>query len=218
MQSTFMTNQQEGLKAIQDIKRIMERSSRFISLSGWSGVGAGLCAIAGAIAADNRISRYYQDEYSSGNACPKCLARELFLIAGLVFVSALLLAFLFTWLRSRKDGIPLWGNSARRLIWNTFLPLAVGGFMVLRIQQLGYYQLVAPTCLIFYGLALINGSKFTIGEIKYLGYLILATGLVNLWAPRYGLYFWALGFGIFHIFYGLIMWWKYERTEGKAGI
>jgi hypothetical protein len=101
-------------------------------------------------------------------------------------------------------------------LWNTLVPIGAGGFVVLRMAALGYYQLVAPACLIFYGLALINGSKFTLGEVKFLGYMILAIGLVNLWMPSYGLYFWALGFGIFHIFYGLIMWWKYERTEGKA--
>jgi len=84
------------------------------------------------------------------------------------------------------------------------------------MAQMGYYGMVTPACLVFYGLALINGSKFTLGEVKYLGYMILATGLVNLWMPGYGLYFWALGFGIFHIFYGLMMWWKYERTEDKA--
>jgi hypothetical protein len=218
MQSAFMTNQQEGLQAIQDIRRIMERSSRFISLSGWSGIAAGLCALAGAAVANYRINLYKQVENSSGDACPRCLVRDLFYIAIVVFISALLLAILFTWLRSKKDGIPLWGISARRLIWNTFLPLATGGLVVLKFQQLGYYELVVPACLVFYGLALINGSKFTIGEVRFLGYLMLAAGLVNLWMPTYGLFFWALGFGVFHIFYGVMMWWKYERNEGKDNL
>ena len=211
-----MDEKQEGLQALHDIRRIMEQSSRFISLSGWSGIGAGLCALAGAAVANNKIEHYYAEQYGTAQACTTCLARQLLLIAIIVFISALLLAILFTWMRSRKAGIPLWGNSARRLLWNTLVPIAAGGLVVIRMAGLGYYQLVAPACLIFYGLALINGSKFTLGEVKFLGYLILATGLVNLWIPSYGLYFWALGFGIFHIFYGLIMWWKYERTEGKA--
>jgi heme/copper-type cytochrome/quinol oxidase subunit 3 len=216
MQSTFMDEKQEGLQALHDIRRIMEQSSRFISLSGWSGIGAGICALIGAVVANNKIEHYYAEQYGTVEACTKCLARQLLLIAILVFISALVLAILFTWMRSRKAGIPLWGNSARRLLWNTLVPIAAGGLVVIRMAELGYYQLVAPTCLIFYGMALINGSKFTLGEVKFLGYLILATGLVNLWMPSYGLYFWALGFGMFHIFYGLIMWWKYERTEGKA--
>jgi hypothetical protein len=211
-----MDNKQEGLQALHDIRRIMEQSSRFISLSGWSGVAAGICALAGAGFANSRIQQYYATEYGTENACPGCLARQLFLVAMAVFISAFLLAVLFTWMRSRKNGIPLWGNSTKRLLWNTLLPLGAGAVMVSRMTQLGYYGMVAPTCLVFYGLALVNGSKFTLGEVKYLGYMILATGLINLWMPGYGLYFWALGFGIFHIFYGLMMWWKYERTEGKA--
>ena len=212
-----MSSQQESLQTIQDIKRIMERSSRFISLSGWSGIVAGICGLAGAAVAQQRIQQYYDTQYNAGNACSRCLERELFLVAIVVFISAFLLAFLFTWLRSRKEGIPVWGNSAKRLMWNTVLPLAAGGFMVLRMQQLGNYQLIAPACLIFYGLALINGSKFTIGEVRWLGYSILVAGIINLWFTRYGLYFWALGFGVFHIFYGLLMWWKYERNPEKEG-
>jgi len=212
----FMDNKQEGLQALHDIRRIMEQSSRFISLSGWSGVAAGICALTGAGFANSMIQHYYATEYGTENACPACLARQLFLVAMAVFISAFLLAVLFTWMRSRKKGILLWGNSTKRLLWNTLLPLGAGAVMVSRITQMGYYGMVAPACLVFYGLALINGSKFTLGEVKYLGYMILATGLVNLWMPGYGLYFWALGFGIFHIFYGLMMWWKYERTEDKA--
>ena len=211
-----MDSKQEGLRALHDIRRIMEQSSRFISLSGWSGVAAGICALAGAGFANSRIQQYYATEYGTKNACPGCVARQLLLLAVAVFISAFLLAVLFTWMRSRKNGIPLWGNSTKRLLWNTLLPLGAGALMVSRMAQQGYYGMVAPTCLVFYGLALVNGSKFTLGEVKYLGYIILATGLINLWMPGYGLYFWALGFGIFHIFYGLMMWWKYERTEGKA--
>jgi hypothetical protein len=216
MQSTFMDNKQEGLQALHDIRRIMEQSSRFISLSGWSGVAAGVCALAGALIANSRIDRYYTLEFGSSQACPDCLAKDLFIIAMVVLASAMLLAFLFTWVRSRKEGIPLWGSSTKRLLWNTLVPFGAGGIMVIRMVELEYYQLVAPACLIFYGLALVNGSKFTIGEVRYLGYMILSAGLANLWMLNYGLYFWALGFGIFHIFYGLIMWWKYERNGGKA--
>jgi hypothetical protein len=216
LQSTFMNEPNEGLQAIRDIRQIMERSSRFISLSGWSGVVAGICALVGSIVANQRLNLYNQSEHAIGEACKRCLVEDLILIAVTVFITAIVLTFLLTWLRNRKTTVPLWGNTTRRLMWNTLMPMAVGGFMVLRLLQLEYYQLVSPACLIFYGLALVNGSKFTIGEVKYLGYFILFIGIINLWMPMQGLYFWALGFGVFHIFYGLMMWWKYERKEGEA--
>jgi hypothetical protein len=105
----------------------------------------------------------------------------------------------------------MWNNTAKRLLWNTLVPLLVGGLVVLKLVETKGYLLIAPMCLIFYGLALVNGSKYTLGEVKYLGYGQLLLGIVNLWEPGYGLEFWALGFGVLHILYGMVMWWKYER-------
>lgn len=109
--------------------------------------------------------------------------------------------------------MPVWGSAARRLLWNTLLPLLVGSFCILRMLQFGYYDLVAPSSLLFYGLALVNASKYTLGEVRYLGYGQLILGIINLWMPGEGLLFWAMGFGILHIIYGALMWWKYERKE-----
>jgi hypothetical protein len=91
--------------------------------------------------------------------------------------------------------------------------MIVGGLFIWRITDLGAYGLIAPACLLFYGLALINGSKYTLSEVRYLGYLQLVLGIINLWAMGYGLYFWAAGFGVLHILYGIVMWNKYERNE-----
>ena len=42
---------EEQLQNLAEIRSLMERSSRFISLSGLSGVGAGVCALVGSAAA-----------------------------------------------------------------------------------------------------------------------------------------------------------------------
>jgi hypothetical protein len=91
--------------------------------------------------------------------------------------------------------------------------MVVGGLVLIRAMYWEYYQLIVPGCLIFYGLALVNASKYTLGEIRYLGYGQLILGLINLWVIGDGLYFWAAGFGVLHILYGAIMWWKYERKS-----
>jgi len=208
-----MNSSLQNLDALKDIKKIMERSSRFISLSGWSGITAGLCALIGAIAAWYRIKFYYSEEFTSGMACPGCLKRDLILIAALVFVAAFVTATLFTFLKSKKEGVAIWGNAARRLLWNTLLPMIAGAFMLWRMMELRQYELIAPASLIFYGLALVNGSKYTIGEVRYLGYAEIITGIINLWFLNAGLLCWAIGFGIFHIIYGIAMWWKYDRVS-----
>ncbi|MBS1566168.1 MAG: hypothetical protein JST39_17425, partial [Bacteroidetes bacterium] len=142
-----MNQQQQGLEALQDIKRIMERSGRFISLSGWSGVAAGLCALVGAGLAEARMASYRELRYGNmntgreyqahGNLLDE-LTTDLLLIGIGVFISAVTLAFIFTYVRSRKNKVPIWGTTARRLLWNTMLPLIVGGIVVLNTMQMGY--------------------------------------------------------------------------------
>ena len=195
---------------------MMERSSRFISLSGFSGIIVGVCALVGAFVANQRINTYFLNEYSSSIACPSCLKRDLIVIALLVFITALITATLFTFFKSKKANIPIWGTAARRLLWNTMVPMVAGAFFLWRMMELNQYDLIASGCLIFYGLALVNGSKYTLGEVKYLGYAEIILGIINLWMFRSGLLFWAIGFGVFHIIYGVAMWWKYDRISAGA--
>lgn len=208
-------NQQQPLDDLQHIKKIMERSSRFISLSGLSGIAAGICALVGAWFVSQKIHCWVEGncQLSLLSTADNRLLNDLFWIATLTFIAAFLFAFLFTYLRSKKNGMPIWGATTMRLFWNTFIPIAAGGIFLFRMMQLGQYQLVAPGCLLFYGLALVNASKYTVGEIRFLGYGQLILGLLNLWFIGYGLQFWAMGFGILHIVYGCVMWYKYERKN-----
>ncbi|MES2006041.1 MAG: hypothetical protein V4450_16095 [Bacteroidota bacterium] len=209
-----MNEKNVHLDTLHDIKQMMERSSRFISLSGLSGIGAGICALGGAFATFGMITsekaqgiNYRQMAFETGSE----VQQNLLLIGAVTFAAALLVAFTFTYMRSVKTGMAIWSVSARRLLWNTMIPLLVGGIVTIRFIQWGYGGLVAPTCLLFYGLALINGSKYTVSEIRWLGFSELVLGIVNLWLIGYGLMFWAFGFGVLHIVYGAMMWWKYEK-------
>jgi hypothetical protein len=211
-----MNTPQQSLEDLQHIKKMMERSSRFISLSGLSGIAAGVCALVGASFASQKINCWVKGNCQLSHLIDeggRQLLNELFWIATLTFVAAFALAFLFTFLRSKKTSTPMWGNSTLRLLWNTAIPLMAGAIFLFRMMQMGQFDLIAPGCLIFYGLALINGSKYTLGEVKFLGYGILLLGIINLWYVGYGLHFWAMGFGVLHIVYGIVMWNKYERKK-----
>jgi hypothetical protein len=208
-----MNTTQQNLEAIKDIRQIMERSSRFISLSGWSGISAGICALAGAFAANQRIKEYYAHEYATGAGCASCLKNDLMVIAVLVFVAALIFASLFTYLKSKKEGVAIAGTAARRLLWNTLLPMVTGGILIWKMIELKQFELVVPSALLFYGLALVNGSKYTMGEVRYLGYAEIITGIISMFFIPRGLFAWAFGFGVLHIVYGIAMWWKYDRKH-----
>ncbi|MDX2046047.1 MAG: hypothetical protein SFU87_04635 [Chitinophagaceae bacterium] len=215
-----MNEQNQGLETLKDIRQMMERSSRFISLSGWSGIAAGICALIGAwfaygvIRESNSSSTYFEfrNENHELITIREFMGGSLFYIAVFTFIAAFFFAFIFTYLRSKKSNIPLWGTASRRLLINVAIPMVAGGIYLLRMIQAGQYGLIAPGCLIFYGLALVNASKYTLGEVRYLGYCQIILGIINAWYMGYGLYFWAMGFGVLHIVYGVLMWWRYERA------
>ena len=216
-----MSEEQQSLKELQHIKQMMERSSRFISLSGLSGIAAGICALIGAWLAhdyvmghrDFIINRSLAEQQAADADYTIIFNTWLFWIAVGTFIAALVSAFLFTWIKSKKQGVPLWGTTAKRLLVNVSVPLIVGGIFLFHLVHFGTFGLIAPGCLLFYGLALVNASKYTLDEIRYLGYFEILLGIINLQLVGYGIYFWAMGFGLLHIVYGVYMWWKYERHQ-----
>ncbi len=209
-----MEQEHPALHTLKDIKQMMERSSRFISLSGLSGVAAGICALTGAwfahqVIAGNEPERYDYGSLTLGNM----MRYKLFTIALLTLGSAIITAYLFTYLKSKKNNVPVWSTATKRLIVNLCIPLCAGGVFLLRITELGYFGMIAPGCLLFYGIALVNASKYTLGEVRYLGYAQIVLGLTGCWFPELSLFLWTLGFGVLHIVYGAAMWWKYDRKR-----
>ena len=208
-------SQNQPLETLQDIKRIMERSSRFISLSGLSGVSAGVFALIGTFVAGERIREYYDHIQENRNSLTgnfNELKLNLFVTAMAVMLAALVSAIYFTWRKARHDKLPVWDPSSRRMLINLFIPIVAGGLFIVGMLYHNEWHFVAPACLVFYGLGLVNASKYTYTDIRYVGLLEIMLGIISLFFPSYGLYFWAAGFGILHIVYGVIMWWKYERT------
>lgn len=204
---------------LRDIKDMMERSSRFISLSGLSGIAAGVCALIGAWFARNVIeagrnngSGYHRGVEPDSILHGDFINSGLMQIAVLTFMAALFFAFIFTYRRSKRTNVPIWGTIARRLLIHVAVPMITGGIFLIALLKNGIYGFVAPGCLIFYGLGVLNASKFTLTETKWLGYSEILLGLANLFFPGQGLYFWAVGFGVLHIVYGAMMWLKYERN------
>jgi hypothetical protein len=198
---------------------MMQRSSRFISLSGLSGIAAGFWALVGAYFAFDWVADYYHHYNQSGGFSGPTFQRlkfNLVLLAGAVLGLALISAFYFTWRKTKEDNVPLWNHTSRQLTLNMMIPLVAGGLFLLTMLQHNLWQFVAPGCLLFYGLALVNGSKYTLSDIRYLGISEIVLGLIATQFLGYGIHFWAFGFGVLHIVYGFIMWWKNERKSAVA--
>lgn len=193
------------------IRSMMERSSRFLSLSGLSGVGAGVVGLVAGILAIYLTNDYFVDYdlYQRKVYQPDMLYRLIVLGA-----SALLLAIFcgcyFTVRKSKKLGLQIWTATTKKILVQLAIPLAVGGIFVLALLQYNLYGLIAGTTLIFYGLALVNAEKYTYSDIKYLGFLEIILGCLSLFFIGKGLIFWTIGFGVLHIVYGIILYRKYK--------
>lgn len=207
-----MNQQQDQLSTLHEIRNIMDRSSRFISLSGLSGIAAGVSALAGAAVAKRHFSQH-NIVYREGNNVSLNWDTILFLlsVATVVLVLALASAIYFTARKARKNNQRIWDSKSQRLLLNLAIPLAVGGVYCGVLLYHGIIYLIAPAMLIFYGLALINGSKYTLSDIRYLGFCEIILGLLASIFVGYGLLSWTVGFGVLHIVYGTLMYFKYER-------
>lgn len=220
--------QNEHHQDLAHIRGLMERSTRFLSLSGLSGVCAGVVALMGALLARERYDALLlgaaparsrsldggHDAYAGSDVMDA--AWDLVPLALLVLLLALAGAAWFTWRRARRMGQRLWDPSAKRLAWNLAVPLVAGGLFCLAMLGHGHVALVAPATLVFYGLALLNASKYTLDEIRWLGLSEVVLGLISTVWVGAGLLFWALGFGVLHILYGGLMWLRYELPGKDA--
>lgn len=211
-----MNSTKEHLDTLQEIRNLMEKSSRFISLSGLSGVFAGLYALAGAAAAYYYLNlgllepSYYEYLYKDGNVNTD-FVRFFLADAIAVLCAALATGIFLTTRNAKKQGLPIWSNTSKRLLISMAIPLVAGGLFCLALLVHHVFALIAPATLIFYGLALINGSKYTLRDVYYLGLCEVVLGIAGAFLVGYGLLIWAIGFGVLHIIYGTVMYYKYER-------
>lgn len=202
------TPQQE----LSEIKAIMERSTRFISLSGMSGVMAGIYALIASALAYYWV--YYPNTpfgFRISYVNDEQILMKLIITAIIVLALSVGTGIYLTKKKTQKNNTKFWSTTSKRFLFSLFIPIMVGGFFTLALILRGYLIIVAPATLIFYGMALLNASHFTLSDIKYLAYCQITLGILSAFFPGYGLIFWSLGFGVLHIVYGITMYLKYDR-------
>ena len=213
-----MNPKQNPADALLQIRSLMERSTRFLSLSGLSGIVAGVVSLVGLamVYLFLEMVPFERDSIYSIKALDAHKwgldSKQFFILdALLVVLTAIIGCTYFTYRKARRQGQNLFDALTKRLLINFLVPLAVGGLFCLALLDQGHLNLLAPSTLIFYGLALLNTSKFTFDEIRYLAYLEIGLGLLGLFFLRYGLELWGIGFGLLHIIYGVIFYNKYDK-------
>jgi hypothetical protein len=204
--------ERDAYAELSSIRDLMERSSKFISLTGLSGILTGIYALAGAVVAYHYDFTFITSFNSSGTYSFNTAFFRPFLLTGLIVL--ILSIATVTWLtirKAHKKGEQVWNPVSKRMLFAAGVPLFSGGLFILILMLRGEYSIIFPACLIFYGLSLVAGSHYTFTDVKLLGLCEILLGLLALFMPNYGLILWALGFGILHIVYGTIMHFKYDR-------
>ena len=197
------------LQDIKDIKQMMSQSSQFISLSGFSGVLAGIYAILGGLYANQLIADHGRQYITLESE----IFKRIFITAVIVLLASLITAYIMTARKAKKLGEKVWNSTSRRLLINFAIPLFSGGIFAILLIRKEYYGLIAPIMLLFYGMACLNASKYTLRDVRYLGITQIVLGLLAVEFSGFSLYFWMLGFGLCHIVYGTMMHLKYDRNK-----
>jgi len=211
-----MDSPNQSLETLTEIRDLMQRSSKFLSLSGLSGIFAGIVALAGALVAYLRLKTdaLSYDGMSNVSALTRGEMMRFVLLDGtIVLILALIFGVFFTIRKARQSGQSVWNNTSKRLVFSLMIPLVTGGIFCLAMFYRGILWVSFPATLIFYGLALLNASKYTVRDVEYLGICEVILGLISLFMTGYNLLVWALGFGVLHIVYGTFMYFKYDRKR-----
>ena len=200
------------LEDISEIKNMMNRSTRFLSLSGLSGILAGVYALIGSYVAFTILQEIQYEQNSFRRILISFDAiDQLLLLAAIIALAAILTGILLSYRKAKRLNEKLWNQTAKRMLLNFSIPLVSGGIFCIALLIHDEFGLIAPATLLFYGFACINASKYPLGDIHNLGITCIILGLLSAFFIGYGLLFWALGFGVCHILYGAIMYFKYEK-------
>lgn len=197
--------EQDYIQNIAEIRSMMERSSKFLSLSGWAGILAGLYALIGSWIAYSILEFHPDDIFYSYPDLTKVV-----LVAIGVMTLAIVSAILDSKRKAKKINEKVWTVTSRRMLTNMSIPLFIGGFLIVILISRGLIGLIAPLTLLFYGLALFNAGFYTIRAVRVLGFVQMLLGLLNLVFLSYGLLFWMIGFGLIHIIYGIYMHFRFS--------
>ena len=186
------------------IRSLMERSTKFLSLSGLSGVLAGIYALIGGGMAYSMLNTGAEEVTTE-------TVQNITYLAAVVLIASIATGVVLTYRQANKNGESFWNPVSKRMITSMLVPLLTGGILILIMLMQGYFQMIAASCLIFYGLSLFAAGEFSFSAVKWLGLLEIILGLIAAFMPAYGLIIWMIGFGGLHIIYGSWMHINYNK-------
>ncbi|HEY4539305.1 MAG TPA: hypothetical protein VIG94_04750 [Faecalibacter sp.] len=201
-------NEINPFEQLEEIKSMMQKTTKFSSINGWSGIWVG---IIGLVASYLVYSIILESSFQwHGLAPDESRDAKLAFMLIITLIVACSGGVYFIAKKSKRNGESFINSVTKRILIRFLTILGIGGL----VCGLLYYHLsfvyVAPSTLLFYGLALLYIERDTIKELKYLAFVEIILGLLAFYFIYNGLLFWTIGFGIVHLFFGVFLVNKYK--------
>lgn len=207
-----MKSPQDAVDHLDHIRSIMERSTTFMSLTGLSGVMAGIFGLLTTAVIAYGLGTAFFDDTAKMHLANNAELRYMIVgVAAAALFVTLATAVTLTVRKARSKGLSVWDKVTQRFAVHLFLPLSAGGLFTIALALDGQLDFVCPAMLLFFGLSLLNASRFVQCDMFWLGTAEVALGLVASFVPTLGLILWGAGFGLATLIYGTLMYYKYER-------
>ena len=171
------------------IRDTMERATSFTAVPGWGGVAMGVVALVAA-----GLARRSADasEWLAIWVVAAALA------AGIGAAALVRKA-------RRAEGYVL-TRPARRFLLGYLPPIFVGALLTAALSRGTLVGALPGTWLLLYGTGLVTGGVFSVRIVPVMGACFMALGALALFSPEeWGNVWMALGFGILHIVFGLLI-------------
>lgn len=180
---------QQAAESLRFIHATMERAAGFSAVPGWGGVMMGLTALlAAGVAHPLRFTEMWLKVW----------------LAAAVVATAIGLAAIV--LKARRSGMPLAGPAGRKFALALSPAIGAGAILTFVLYRNGSIRDLPGCWLLLYGTAVTSGGALSVRVVPMLGLSLMALGVAALAAPAvWGDAFLALGFGVLHIVFGIVI-------------
>jgi hypothetical protein len=177
------------MEDLRFIRQTMENGNTFTAVPGWGGVAMGVSALVAAAIASIQSTT------------------EAWLIVWAV--EAVVAAGIGAWAierKARRTELPVLSGTGRKFFLG-FTPAAVAAVtLTLALWQSGAAGMIPGAWLLLYGVAVVAAGTFSVRVVPLMGVFFMALGAVALlFAPDAGDLLMAVGFGGFHVVFGVII-------------
>lgn len=178
---------EQAKQTLDYIRRTMESASSFTAVAGSGLVGVGIIGLA-----------------ASGFAARLGDAADLAVWVPAAVV-ALAVAGVTTAAKARRLDVPLWSGAFRKLVWVMAPVLLSGAVLTFALARNGADTLIPGTWLALYGAGVTGGGTLSVRAIRGMGVAVSLLGVVGLLQPAWGAPLLAVGFGVLHLIFGLLV-------------